>query len=377
MKKAICLILTLCVVFSFTGCKRKDPSTSTTGSTTGSEQNQQIPNTEQTNTDTSMVAVSVPTVTEESFANDGTVQFRYTYQDISLILHKPDVADKVIVDFLNRVDSTRQAAKDVENMAKSAYNRTANWTPYLYHVTYSPTRVDHDVLSLFGNNVVFSGTPHPDRTCVSANYDLKTGDVLTLASVMSMNASTGDFCNLVLDGLTEMSEGDYLYENYKQTVQQRFTVDASTDEAWYFTQTGLCFYFAPYEIAPYSSGVISVEIPYEKLNNILHPDYLPNQRESTQGSITLVPFEEVDMNATAHRAEIVANRNGSMYMAQASGTVQDVRIVQSDKTSNCTVCAVYSLSPGDGIMIQADEAQLQQMKLTYKSGNETVSMPLK
>ena len=66
-----------------------------------------------------------------------------------------------------------------------------------------------------------------------------------------------------------------------------------------------------------------------------------------------------------------------MYMAQASGTVQDIRIVQSNEASNYTIFAAYALFPGDGIMVQADDTQLQRMKLTYKSGNETVNMPLK
>jgi len=375
MKNRSAIILAICLMFSLCSCARKtsDPTENPNKAEANTTQN----STTGTRTeDTTLVAVSVPTVTENTTHDDGTVLFQYTYQNMSLVLNKPQVADKIILDFLNRVDNTKEAAEATANLAKSAYNSNRNWTPYLYHVTYSPTRIDQKVLSLFGNNVVSSGAGHPERTCVSASYDLLTGDVLTLASIMHKDAKADDFRDLVLDGLAEMAEGDYLYEGYISTVKNRFTTDASQDEAWYFTQTGLCFYFAPYEIAPYSSGVVSVEIPYEKLKNLIHTDYLPKERGDATGSLTVSPFENVNLESISHIAEIVANKDGKMYMIQTDGFIQDIRILLSDTASSYTVFAAYNLTPENGIMVQADEALLQNMKLAYKTGKEAVSTPL-
>jgi len=368
MKKALCLILVICTVYTLCACRKKNPEPAI--NTTNAVVN--VPQDTNTEENKEMVAVSVPAKTEDATTDDGTVLFQYTYQDMSLVLNKPEVADKVIVDFLNRVDSTREPADTVAAMAKDAYIAGKNWVPYLYHITYSPTRIDHNVLSLFGNNVVFSGAPHPERTCVSASYDLQTGDVLTLASIMDVNASVDTFCQLVLNGLKELAEGDYLYENYQNTVKQRFAVDTSTDEAWYFTQTGLCFYFAPYEIAPYSSGVITVEIPYEKLSGVIHEDYLPAKRNTPSGSIHIQPFNIEDFSKNEY-AELVMQQDGAMYIAQADGYVQDVRIILSDTAVNYTVFAAYALYHGEGIMIQSDDTTRQKMKLTYKNGTETAS----
>lgn len=374
MKKILCMILALCLTVCFAGCKQNHTNPTVHGNGNNANPTQETSNNAlQTEEDDTLIAVSVPAVTENTVAEDGTVLFAYTYQHMSLVLNKPEVADKVILDFLNRVDTTRETAETTAAMAKTAYTGSENWRPYLYHITYSPTRIDHTVLSLFGNNVVYSGATHPERTCVSASYDLQTGDVLTLASIMDMDATAGDFCELVLAGLSEMAEGDYLYENYKQTVQHRFGVDASSDEAWYFTQTGLCFYFAPYEIAPYASGVITVEIPYEKLDGLLHKDYFPAARKATQGSVTITPFAQVDLEKIAHIAEIVLDRDGEMYMVQSDGHLQDVRLVLTDDAANYTVFAAYNLSPKNGIMVQAGQSLLSQMKLTYKSGSETIS----
>ncbi len=378
MKKQISLLLAICLTTSLIGCGRfsKKPPQPTEDNATVETQNTPNINQPQIDTDTSMVAVSVPTVTVNTLGEDSAVLCQYTYQTMSMVHSNPDVADKIIIDFLNRVDSTSASANAIADMAKAVYNGNKNWVPYLYHITYSPTRIDHRVLSMFGNNVVFSGAGHPERTCVSASYDLRTGDVLTLAGIMSKDASTDAFYQLVLDGLSEMAEGDYLYENYAQTVKQRFSQDATQDEAWYFTQTGLCFYFAPYEIAPYSSGVISVEIPYEKLQTLLHESFLPLARTTAEGKVTVSPFETVDLQNFSHIAEFVADKDGKMYMLHTDAAVQDVRLLLSDNASSYTVFATYHLMPGDGIMVQGSEELLQRMKLTYKTDKETVTVPL-
>ena len=371
MKKWICLLLAGCLALTLLGCRRKqntpptqDNQTNATQTATNNQANEKI----------DLIAVSVPAVTEDTVADDGTILFQYTYQHMSMVLDKPDVADKIILDFLNRVDSTRDTAATTATAAKSAYVAGQSWTPYLYHLTYSPMRIDHKVLSLFGNNVVYTGATHPERTCVSASYDLQTGDVLTLASIMTKDATVQQFCDLVLAGLAELAEGDYLYEGYKDTVRNRFTADPAYDENWYFTQTGLCFYFAPYEIAPYASGVISVEIPFEKLTTLVHEAYQPEARNQVTGKITAAPFKNEDATKFKNSADIVVSNPGDMYTLQTDTTVHDIRIILSDKASNYTVFAAYGLSNSDGIILQSNDALRQKMKLTYKSGNETLSM---
>ena len=71
--------------------------------------------------DKTMVAVSVPAITEDTKDNNGTVLFQYTYQHMSLVHSKPDIADKIILDFLNRVDSTRTSAQSIADLAKTNY----------------------------------------------------------------------------------------------------------------------------------------------------------------------------------------------------------------------------------------------------------------
>lgn len=397
MKKYICYLLTICVLFSLTGCFKHPqeepkpsqtvnpstvPSTNTpTTQPTGAATQPTIPTgptsattpTLPTDPDKTMVAAFVPTIREQTKAADGTLLFEYTYQNLSLVLHKPAVADKIIIDFLNRVDSTRSAANSIGNSAKSAYGSVPNWIAYRYNLIYSPSRVDRKVLSLSGINEVYDGGPHPNRSGVSVNYDLATGDILTLAGIMNQNAKMQDFCDLVLAALTSRTESDSLYKNYADTVKKRFQSDATQDQDWYFTANGLCFYFDPYEVAPYSSGVIVVEIPYEKLQNLLHKDYLPIQWAPTAGNIKLSAFSEIDLKQFSHIAELIQDKDGKMYMVHPVGEVRDIQIVLNGRT----IFAAYKLSAGDGIMIQANDSTLSQLQIIYRSNGQVITENLK
>ena len=379
MKKLISLILAFCLLISITACKRKNKKPTEqvnkpTNPVTGTQAPTYNPPME---TDDTLVSVSVPAITDNTTHTDGTILFQYTYQNMSLVLDKPQVADKIILDFLNRVDNTSATAETTKEMALSAYNGSKNWIPYLYHITYSPTRIDHKVLSLFGNNVVYSGAGHPERTCVSASYDLLTGDVLTLASIMNKDATVQQFLNLVLAELNKIANSHFLYNDYQSTVQNRFlNSDPAHDELWYFSQTGLCFYFAPYEIAPYSSGVISVEIPYAKLTKLVHEAYLPLSRNSSDGQIQVTPFDKVDLDKFSHISEIVIEKNAKMFMIHTDKTIQDIRIEYTDKSDSYIVFAAYNLLPDNGVMIQGNEETLKNVKITYKSGNKIVTAPI-
>ena len=370
-------LLAACLAVSLCGCFGRDKKPQDTNNGTENNNGQQNSGSQDSNFDDTLYAVSVPTVTETTKHDDGTVVFEYTYQHMSLVHNKPEVADKIILDFLNRVDSTRTQAESIAQSAKSAYGGTSNnWISYLYHLAYSPTRIDNKVLSLFGNNVVFTGAGHPERTCVSASYDMLTGDILTLASIMAKDAKADDFCNLVLETLAAKEKELYLYKAYKDTVKQRFATDSSTDEMWYFNQNGLCFYFAPYEIAPYSSGVVTVDIPYAKLTNLLHEAYLPASRPNAQGMVSISPFDAINLEEFSHIAELVTSNDGQMHMATPQGTVYDVSISYYGDTGNYTIFTANILAEGNGIAIKATDEQLAKMKMTYKSGTETITIPL-
>lgn len=373
MKKYISILLVLVMLFTLCSCRRKKPEP--TDTSVSSDSTTESQNTTEDTGDiiefTDMVAVSVPAVTETTKASDGTVLFAYTYQNMALVLNNEDVANKIILDFLNRVDTTKLPADSIKASAKSAYPSAKDWIPYLYSITYSPVRIDGNVLSLFGNHVVYNGAFHPDRTCVSATYNLQTGEALSLADIMDPQASLEGICQLVLDVLGKKETELSLDPGYEEIVKQRFKTDISHDESWCFTADGLCFYFAPYEIAPYITGVVHAEIPYSSLKNIVKAEYLPARRAQVSGKLTVEDFDVNKVEQFARIAETVLNKDGNMYMVYTNDKVQDVKIRITDANNSYTAFATYGLMPGDCIMVQSDDSMLAKIEISYTSGNKT------
>lgn len=392
MKKQITIILTFALVIALVGCSKApeatDPSTSTAQVLTPSITTEQstTPTTVSTVATTpatkptaapniateTMIAVHVNITTEDTTDKNGTVLFRSISQDMRLTLNNAEIADKIKNSFGNRSDIAQTIAT-MKASAKSAYNGSADWNAHYYSLTYNPQRVDQKVLSLSGDEIKFTGAAHAEKTPKGANYDITTGDVLTLASIMTTEASTDDFCNLVLEALAERAEGDVLYESYADGVRHRFTADPTQDEKWYFTTTGLCFFFEPYEIGPYNSGVITAEIPYEKLSGLVQPDYIPTQRTAATGKVVTSNFTPDLAKNFSHTAEMIMDPESKMHLIYTEGTVQDIRITFTDNAESYTVFAANSLSTGEAIMVQATEENAKNLELSYLSNGKTVT----
>ncbi len=381
MKRTVLFALSICILAGLAGCGKTPLNAETTTPTQATKPSQTDTVPEATDVPVSMRqkpvnAVSVPLRTTTSTADDGTVIFAHSYQDMTLVLQEPEVADKVIVDFLNRVDSASKTAEELLYAARSAYSNTSGWIPYMCRVLYEPTRIDQSVLSLFGSLSSYAGGIHPDHINVSANYDLMTGDVLTLGSIMHKDATMQMFCDLVIQELNEEKEHLYLFSDFETAVQKRFAVDESQDEHFYFSTTGLCFYFSPYEIAPYSSGTIVAEIPYEKLTGLLHDAYFPAESVLSDGVISGKPYEQADMDRVFQISEAILTPGGEMLLLTADEPLESIFvhfISEDPQVQDYVFFGASTLSPGDGIMVQAAAEEMDQIFVEYEniSGKQT------
>ncbi len=374
MKKWTALFLALCLLVTLFGCNRA--TTESPQSQTGNQQ--ETPN--NSNGDTSqsvsqlpMHAVSVPYVTEERTAKDGTVLFRYIYQNnMQLILSDSKIASKVATDFSNRVNDTAAAAKTLTSRAEQAYAKNPeNWNPYLCQLLYHPMRIDKGMLSMFGSYTTFEGS-RPDTAYLSVSYDLATGKAISFGDILSESAKIDTLCQLVIDALSPQKEDKFIDDNFADTVKGRFGSHIGDDSDWYFSQKGLCFYFAPYEIAPYTSGVIVAEIPYEKLTGIIKDAYFPAEQDAARGSIVATPFASLDSEKFTQVAKVVLSESGEKILLHTDHIVYNIRITAEDRN---TVFAAASLSPGDVIMLQADFASAKlQLHCSTDSGELTYTI---
>ncbi len=326
-------------------------------------------------------SISMPITTEADLAEDGTEYFHYSYQTMNLTVPDREVADKVIIDFLSRVESTREDAGRIHDLAQAAYTaRTPRFQPYFYQIQYNPARIDQGVLSLFGQIVTVSDAGHASTESISANYNMVTGDVLTLGSILYQADRKEDIAQLVIKDL-ESREELALYDDFRDTVRDRFRRDESTDEDFYFSSYGLCFYFSPYEIAPYVYGTVEVEIPYNKLTGLIGDEFFPDERILSSGHLNAMDFDKADLQDYDQFAEIVVDSGADMVLLTADSTLQDIKILQliwtkgdATYTQTKTIFASNVLTAQNAILLEADFSSNQPpFLITYLQNGELCS----
>ncbi len=377
MKNRVCALLAVFLLFSLAGCQ---PPKEAVPSPIPSPTAQTGPGEPFAN----VFTVTLPLTTESHQAEDGTVLFEYTYQHIQLNIADQPVADKITVDFLNRIDQTRKDANLLFAQANRDYTGSPSWTPYLMQVMYSPMRIDSGIISLFGINTLFSGGVRPDRIVTAANYNMITGEVLTLGSILSHIDQKSKLCDLII---SELNSSDYmysLYEGYEDTIRNRFNQDESKDEDFYFTPSGLCFYFAPYEIAPYASGIISVEIPYLKLVGILDDPFFPDEYRTTIGVLKAELANDENQAQFSHISDATLSHQGIKILLHADAPVGNVQVHSGSWTEDglyfmpeCTVVASTGVSNTQAIVLQADIPDtLPNLIVSYDVAGKSVSFYL-
>ena len=271
MKKV--LILILCLLLFCSACRSdiENPTIDPTPAHTDPLPTETI---EQTDPP---VVYSVPLIAVSmavrEYESGNPILMHYSYQDLHLTLEDPQVADAIAIDFLNAIDPESGAAAKLYKEASSTYTGQANWEPYTLRVFHDPMRVDNSILSMYGSHVTYNGNPRPAVTNSSLTYDLLTGQRLSLRSILVENYSADTLSKLLADALQPQATQGLLYADYVYAISEMFSTNTPA-ENWYFSQTGLCFYFAPYDIAPYSTGTVIAEIPYDQLPGLLKAMYL-------------------------------------------------------------------------------------------------------
>lgn len=328
MKKIRILAVLLALTACFTACKPEPaqdpvPTDPVTEPPATSAPTEPIPDAEPVIENT--YSVSLPVITETYHSEDNALLLSYTYQDIYLDLPDRDVTDKIKMDYTDRIEQTRTESMDMLKEAEALYAVSTGFVPFSYEIQYNVNRIDQGVLSLFGHIVQISETAPTTSRLISASYDLVTGDPLTLGSILYHADTKTELADLVIAQL-ESRDDLVLYDEFRRTVKSRFNRDESLDEDFYFSANGLCFYFAPYEIAPRAYGTVIVEIPYNKLTGIIDDAYFPAERSFTDGTIQITPFQNVGHESYELFFEIIAEENSTKLLLTTDSAVQDIRI---------------------------------------------------
>ena len=343
------------------------PSTSGTDSTGTSGPAIQI--------NTPMVSISLPIIVETDTADDGTVIFKRTFQDVVLSIPDAEITKTVTLDLLRRMDTNSATLNDLQQNAFLDYSGQSPWMPYSYKLLYSPMRIDPTVLSLYGVEDVF-GNMLSGQNGISVTYNLQTGSAMTLAGVLTEESTAADtLLSALLAALESKKEEYMLFDDYAATVSGRFQTQLQQESGWYFSAEGLSFFFSPYDIAPHASGTVVATVPYSDLVGILQDMYFPEEEADYAGELAATLFDSDQLDSYTHFSELITDPDATRYLLHTEGVLYNLTVEQGQWLGgirfqkDATIYGANVLAPTDAFVLRATLPESQSsLRISYRSG---------
>lgn len=256
------------------------------------------------------------------------------------------------MDYSDGLQSALQQAKD-------AYAANSQgWSAYRYQVLFDPMRIDQNVVSIRGE--VTSATSETSSIQVSSSYSLVSGKRLSFSDIQNNSYHYYNLLLLIDTQLKASAVADQLFEDYQQTIADQLRSDEF--ENWYFTETGMAFFYLPYEISSNAGGTVTVEIPYSELTGLLKDDYFPAESYTTGGALYAQLFDIEKSFSFQNFAEVIQDPAGTEILLSTDGTLSDVRLeIGAWDASGTAFVPTTTIFACDGI--SADTAIVVQSNL--------------
>lgn len=321
-----------------------------------------------------LTAIAMPQTQEMDTTETGEAVFTYTYPDITFLHQDAEVARTVLLNLRNRVEAYRSEAESMKAKAGSIVETTGKAPNHSLSITCEAMRVDQSILSVLLTQELRSDTDMGIASVQAVTYDLVSGKPMTLSQLLAEDASSDQLRSMLADIL---SHTDGIYSWYSDILSELFTGN-TLPENWYLSAEGLCFYFIPYEIAPYS---MEVTIPYGALNGVIRDRYYPPEIPQTAGTVEAVHFEDADLSRFSSFAEVVLSPIDNAFLFYTNGTVSHLRIRQATCdsypdtfTEGDVIFATDTLCAGQAVRVQTySESLFYVLHISYISNGQSVS----
>ena len=204
--------------------------------------------------------------------------------------------------------SERELSQDLLDYAEEEQELLGEaFYSFSHYLTLGVGRHDTKVASVLALSSMYSGGPHPSTVQTATNLDMKELKVLTLEDVLEED-SAERVVEMVLEAVREKfalvgEEG--LYTDYEDTVKNALTYGNMTSH-WYFNETGLVIFFNQYVLGPYAAGIIKTVLPYDTLDGILRPEFIPQGYTGTASGVEIskdVPVQDTVCNISFGEGE--------------------------------------------------------------------------
>ena len=180
-----------------------------------------------------------------------------------------DAERKINNTILNHIKGSYQNAVELENdeisHRQEFYNENGYHVPssydyaysYEYDVSYEVKYNKNNVLSILIYDYMYMGGAHGSATVASYNFDMITGNQISLSSV-AKNSSA-------YTKMERYARVDLLNQNAKMGmvfIEDLHELNIDNSRPFYFYDNGIVVKFYEYEVAAYAAGMPEVKIPY-------------------------------------------------------------------------------------------------------------------
>lgn len=285
---------------------------------------------------------------EELKSDDGTTYYRQSLGTATVSSKDERAAERInsslaelYVKFGADSEYTRRVAEDQTDGEQIALS---------YYCAPSVTRCDTRVLSAVFDVSQDIGGIHADSTRTSRSYNADNGSLLTLADIAKNEEQLKTFIKNYVIGLAagdDYKEGgiSILFDDFESTIND--LVDAGAN--WYFSDGGLVFYANPYDIAPYSRGVLLFEIPYSALEEFIDEGFMPVEYEGENGMLLADDGDKLDRSSLNILGTVTVDEDGQSVVLSAEETVYNVKIY----TSGRMLWQRNYLTTGEGVEVKS------------------------
>ncbi|MDR0385457.1 MAG: RsiV family protein [Prevotellaceae bacterium] len=153
-----------------------------------------------------------------------------------------------------------------EYFRQIAKNNLPAHTFFVLNISPDEIYQNKHVISLAYNWTIYEGGAHPNHGKFCFVIDKNSGEKVNFNSlVKGHEAEFLEIAKAEFKAQSGIKENEEIYSVYRFKDNEFHLTDNYT-----FTPSGLVFCYNPYDIAPYSFGLIELIIPYEKIKDLIN-----------------------------------------------------------------------------------------------------------
>ena len=201
---------------------------------------------------------------QDELKYDGNVILKYTIEYPQVVYSKWKMSAKIFNEYNEKkaIQLKRLSTGKLFYEAKELYEyNKKNGYPSICYEVYSKFKVTYNtnnILSLYIDEYIYQGGAHGLTNRTSQNWDFRTGSQIRLNELFIRNPN---YVTYILTKINkkiseDIKNGNNIYfENYCCLTSETFSVNN-----FYLQDGKVIIYYQQYDIAPYSSGILTFEI---------------------------------------------------------------------------------------------------------------------